>query len=484
LQVWDAVRSLDVLAAHPLVDPKRLASTGQSGGGTLTMLLAAVDDRLAAAAVSCGNTENFAGAGFDPPGSTDDAEQDFIASGAVGFDRWDLLYPMAAKPLLIAASARDFFGTYSPQYLASGRDEYKKLESVYGVMGAKERIEWVETPAPHALAHFLRTRIYGWFERWLKDGAGGEIAEPPVAPERDETLWVGRTGNAVRDFGSKTPLRLARERMASLGPGRTDAVRLRQLLGLDAAHEGTAAELGRVPSEACELVAIEVPTAPKVMAPAWLFVPRKIDASKPAMLIVEPRGRSARWGEGALYHQLAAAGVVVCAADIRGIGDLWPEVARGNPHYTIPHATEEAYAWAGLILGKPLVGQRVTDLLAFVRAFGSMEATRGRRIVLAATGHLTIPALFASALDRRIERTYLEGGLVTYRSLLDVEEYEQPTANFLPGVLEVCDLPDVAALAAPRRIVAAGGVDPAYARIPNVELRPESRWDFESLVGL
>ena len=72
MQTWDAVRSLDYLAAHPLVDPRRLASTGQSGGGTNTMLLAAVDDRLAAAAVSCGNTENIASADFNPPGSTDD----------------------------------------------------------------------------------------------------------------------------------------------------------------------------------------------------------------------------------------------------------------------------------------------------------------------------------------------------------------------------------------------------------------------------
>ena len=32
LQTWDAVRSLDYLAAHPMVDAKRLASTGQSGG--------------------------------------------------------------------------------------------------------------------------------------------------------------------------------------------------------------------------------------------------------------------------------------------------------------------------------------------------------------------------------------------------------------------------------------------------------------------
>ena len=101
LQVWDAVRSLDYLAAHPMVDPARLASTGQSGGATLTMLLAAVDDRLAAATVSMGNTENFACANFNPPGSTDDAEQNLVGSGPLGFDRWDLLYPLAPKPLLI-----------------------------------------------------------------------------------------------------------------------------------------------------------------------------------------------------------------------------------------------------------------------------------------------------------------------------------------------------------------------------------------------
>ena len=57
------------------------------------MLLAAVDDRLSCAVVSSGNTENFACADFIPPGSTDDAEQNFIGSGPLGFDRWDLLYP-------------------------------------------------------------------------------------------------------------------------------------------------------------------------------------------------------------------------------------------------------------------------------------------------------------------------------------------------------------------------------------------------------
>ena len=61
------------------------------------------------------------------PGSTDDAEQDLVGSGPLAFDRWDMLWPFAPKPLLIAVSARDFFGTYSPSYEASGREEFAKL---------------------------------------------------------------------------------------------------------------------------------------------------------------------------------------------------------------------------------------------------------------------------------------------------------------------------------------------------------------------
>jgi cephalosporin-C deacetylase-like acetyl esterase len=496
IQLWDAVRSLDVLASHPQVDPKRLASTGQSGGATVTMLLAAVDTRLAAAAVSSGNTENFACADFEPPGSTDDAEQNFVGSAPLAFDRWDLLYPLAPKPLLILASAHDFFGTYSPTYLSSGHEELEKLRRIYRVLGAEDRLAWDETPTPHGLTYYLRTRIYNWFTRFLQGRADSEIPEPPVRPEPDGNLWVGTSGNTIRDFGSKTPALLARELAPSKAQPDATVRDIERLLALDRPPGVPFNELGRVPSEGAEIIAVEVPTARGVWAPAFIFAPRRAAAGKPVLVLLEPRGRIAHWHEGELSLQLAAAGIPVCAFDVRSTGDLWPEVGRGNRFYTIPHSEEEEYAWASLILGKPLVGQRVTDILACVRALDSFDATRGRRVALAALSQLTVPALFAAALEPRIETVYLAGGLVSFRSVLETDEYKHPTANFLPNLLRITDLPAVAGMAAPRRIILAGTVDGSgnrmqaaavqslYARAANVQVREDGIWDFDALSAL
>ena len=52
-RIWDGIRGLDYLASRPDVDPAQLGCVGNSGGGTLTAYIAALDPRVKAAAICC-----------------------------------------------------------------------------------------------------------------------------------------------------------------------------------------------------------------------------------------------------------------------------------------------------------------------------------------------------------------------------------------------------------------------------------------------
>jgi dienelactone hydrolase len=469
LQTWDAVRSLDYLASHPLVDPKRLASTGQSGGGTNTMLLAAVDDRLAAAVVSSGITENFACANFNPPGSTDDGEQNLVASAPAGFDRWDLLYPIAPKPLLVLVSQRDYFGTYSPNYLTSGNEEFQKLRAIYRTLGHPEQIDWASTPLPHGFSFDLRMRMYNWFARWLKGETEPVPEEPEVQAESEQTLFVAASGSVVQSFHGETPFTLNRKRSVTKTPAD-----LAMLLGVD--RSGAPASIttvGRASYHQTLVEAVEFPAAPKVWVPAYLYQAKANDPSKPLVIVLEPQGRSG-WAEAGLYNRMAAeASCVVCAPDLRGIEDMAPEFSRGAVRHARPHNSEEAYAWASLILGKPLAGQRVTDILAIVRGLRSRNGLGNRRVILAARGVLTVPAQFAAALEPAIGSLYLAEGLISFQSVVETENDQYPFGNFVPHLLEHTDLPELTAALAPRRVTLAGPVDGAGKRLAVEAVRAE-----------
>jgi cephalosporin-C deacetylase-like acetyl esterase len=433
-QVWDAVRSLDYLASHPMVDSKRLASTGNSGGGTLTMFLAAVDDRLACAVAACPNTENHACANFNPPGSTDDAEQNFIGGGPAGFDRWDTVYPMAPKPLMIIVSAKDFLGTYSPRYIESGREEFSRLERIYKLLGRPANLAWRETPLPHGMSYDVRMATYNWFRRHLQGFAEPLKEEPPVEAEKEQALYASATGNVVRDLHGLTPRKLALATAASIQTPARPA-RLRELLGVEEVV-GKAEVLGEAQSRHARIEALDIESAPGVHLPAWLFHPQRPKPGLPLLLIVEPGGRNTGWNEDSRYQQLAAQGQPVCALDVRGIGDLRPEYPRQSPGHARSHQEEEAFAWASLMLGRPLLGQRVTDLLGAVEVLA-----RRYRVVLSARGSLAVPALFAAALTPKIDSVCVSGGPRTYRELLEQDDFREPLANLLPDVLRYTDIP-------------------------------------------
>jgi hypothetical protein len=208
--------------------------------------------------------------------------------------------------------------------------------------------------------------------------------------------------------------------------------------------------LGRTSSVDVEVEALEVTSAPGVFLPAWYFRPKRGDALKPLLLSLDMGTRNARWREDEPHQRIAAKGWPVCLPDVRGLGDLTPEFGRGAAGYTRSHNEEDDYAWASLMLGRPLLGQRVTDILALARALKAFAP--GRRLALAAGGRLTTPAVFAAALDPVIDALYLAGPVPTYREIVANENYTQPFANFLPGILAHTDIPEVLASIAPRKV--------------------------------
>ena len=452
-QLWDAIRSLDYLAAHPQVDPKKLASVGQSGGATLTMLLGAVDDRLAAIAEFSGNTENLTCKNFLPPGSTDDAEQDLVYAGPLGFDRWDLFYPFAPKPLLISISDKDSFGTYSPNYVSDSAEEYQRLAEIYRILGSSHNLRWADTPLPHGLSYDSRLELYNWLRVHLQGKREPVTVEPPVVMEAETDLRVSASGNLVKSLGGETPFSLL-QKQQHLPPKAGSNAKLDQLLRLEQPAPARATILKKVPSLAgVSIEAVDVSSVAQVGLPAWLFRKAGAASDAPPILVLDAHGRNSTWHEGGLCHALAVKGFTVFAADVRGIGDLAPQFSPGSPAYARPHQESENYAWASLMLGRPLVGQRVTDILALTRSL--LQLAKQSNIAVAASGEITVPAIFAAAMDQSKKALYLAGGLCSFAAIVQTENYHHPFANFVPGILEHTDLPDILAELKPTRVVIA-----------------------------
>jgi hypothetical protein len=139
--------------------------------------------------------------------------------------------------------------------------------------------------------------------------------------------------------------------------------------------------------------------------------------------------------------------------------------------------------------------QRIHDILAIVQAMHNDPALRDAPIALAARGRLTVPAFFAFAGSSQINSLYLAGGLVSYRNILNTENYRQPLSNFVWDLFRLTDLPKLAAQAKSRRMHLAGAVDAANKRVDaatlrtlypgtNVEISAEPNWEENALSSL
>lgn len=445
--VGDLVRSLDYLAARPEVDATRLGCTGISGGGMQTAYLMALDERLKAAAPGCYIT------GFRRQLATrgaEEAEQNIGGQLAVGLDHGDYLTLAAPTPSLVLAATRDFFD------IAGTRATAAEAKRLFGVLGHAERLEIAERDVEHGFGQPLREAALAWMNRWLRDDPAAPAETPPRLLSREQ-LQCTPEGNVFRAGLGKTTMDLIADeenvlaqKRAKLAAGRTPAelaATVRGLLKLPApVPAATLPQFlpsGRQGSPFRRLV---FATEPGIAVPGLFAEPPAGDAAKgprPVMIVLAD-GDLAAAADGIGTAALAR-GMRVLAISVRGTGESAPQ-ARLNEQLAPLFGHDWQEAIQGVLLDRPLLGQKVFDVLAVVAwvrgTYGPVPLHfQGR----GATGPAALHAAVLADAERTIAGLTLANSLESWRSLVQARFHDRELANIVPGALRHYDLPDLAA---------------------------------------
>jgi cephalosporin-C deacetylase-like acetyl esterase len=449
-RIWDGIRSLDYLASRPEVDPQRLGCTGNSGGGTLTAYLMALDDRIVAAAPSCYITSLerlFATIG------PQDAEQNITGQVAFGMEHADYVALRAPKPTLICVGTQDFFD------ITGAWTTFREAKQVYGVLGHGERVDLFEFNDKHGFSKPRREAAMRWLRRWLlqKDDAP---SEGDFTIFKDEELQCTRSGQVLEDFKGKSAFDFNAERERDLaqkratfldGHRKEDILKeVRRLIALpETITPASRKPAGAVPGRTVAVGKLLFETEPGVLVPALDFQPNRRRSDRlPLIVHVDGAGKAAQAGPDGVLEKLAREGNRVLSLDLRGFGETAPGVT--PPSRTDHFGPDSKEAFLGLHLNRPLLGQRVLDLLAVLQSLPQTDTAEG--IHLIGSGTAVPVALHAAALTPAVKRLTLEQGVVSWSVVARTPISRRQLANAVPGALRSYDLPDLAALLAPASV--------------------------------
>jgi dienelactone hydrolase len=174
LQTWNSIRALDFLQSLPDVDPARIAVTGESGGGTQTFMLCAVDDRPQWS--SPVNMVSLIMQGGSPCENAPNLR--------VGTHNVEIAALMAPRPMLMVAATGDWTKN-------TPHEEYPAVKSIYDLYGKGDLVETEQFDAPHNYHRESRIAVYRFFAKHiLQDPNWSQYTERPIRQEKLQDLMV------------------------------------------------------------------------------------------------------------------------------------------------------------------------------------------------------------------------------------------------------------------------------------------------------
>lgn len=431
--VWDGMRALDYLLSRPEVDPNRVATTGNSGGGCLSTYLWALERRIGMAAPSCWVNSFLAVIENEVGG---DAEQSPPGALGKGLEHGDFFLARVPEPALIIGQKHDFFDRRS---LLETSEEVARI---YRLFGAGDHFGHFIGENTHGYFPDARTAMRTFFCRHFQ-------VRPPkrfsLTIHRPEKLFV-LPGGSVSRAGGRSARELFRE--ATVVPEkRWSAAALskaiRRVLHLPAGKRGlvTYRNLrgdwlpgGRLFGRYALATEPRYETILRKVIPPATGLTQALFVEKEVLLYLP------HWSCHADFIRVPAARKLLTraplyAVEVRGIGE---SMCRDRPdaevHYWMDYL---AQSFDGL-LGGSLLGRRVFDVL---RTCDLLAQEGASRIRLVGRGQGALLAAFAAALDPRIISAELHEAPGSFAEWLEKDDLEWPAADCPQGILKAFDLP-------------------------------------------
>ena len=447
--VWDGIRAVDYLLTRKEIDSARIGITGRSGGGTQAAYIAAIDERIHAAAPENYIT-NFTRL-FETNGPQD-AEQNFLHGIAEGLDHPDLLLVRAPKPALMITTTRDIFS------IQGARETAEEASRVYAAYGQKAFFDMVEDDAAHASTLKNREAMYAFFQEHLKNP--GNAKDEKVTLLTAEEIQVTPTGQVATSYVPETVFSLNKTMTAKLveewqnsvngrplDPGST-VDKAKQLSGyIHPEKVGVPVLTGRLQREGYVIEKYYVKGEGDYVIPYLLMLP-EVPNDK-AVLYIHPAGKSAEASAGGEMEGLVKKGFTVLAPDLLGKGEVGPHQIHGDSNF---EGNSYNVWYASLLVGRSIVGVQAGDIVRLV--FLLKGEGRSTEIYGIAKREMAPVLLHAASFEPSISRVALIEPLLSYRSLVNSRFYAPKfIQSAVPAALTAYDLPYLAATLAPRKLL-------------------------------
>ena len=454
--IWDGIRAVDYLLTRKEVDPARIGITGQSGGGTQSAIIAALDDRIYATAPQCFITSYNRIIQSMGPG---DAEQVIFNGIARGLEHADLLAVRAPKPALLLTTTEDFFS------IQGVRETSDEVSRIYKAYGKEENFGRVEDGGRHGYTKKTREAMYAFFQKHFN--TPGSSADETVNTLTDEEMRITPTGQVSTSLGGETVFsrnRIETEKIAeALQNSRMDltnhlpgvVVSAKKLSGYREPSEVKEHVFtGQVKREGYVIEKYFIDGDGDYIIPYLLWKPEK--SNNKALIYLHPSGKAAESAAGGEIEWFVKNGFTVLAPDLLGLGEMGPgDYTQGDSNF---EGISFNIWFVSVLNGRSIAGIRAGDVVKLARLL--RKETGLNEIYGFARKEMSPVMLHAAAFDNSYTRIALLEPFTSYLSIVNNRFYRpQFIYNSVPGALKHYDLPDLAACLAPMKLVMAGVTD-------------------------